>query len=424
MDLKQLKGLREKYLEGDKNSQWADPNWHLKNRVTTLEDLLASFPDISIPKQIFQSGYKLSIMPLSLLLALEYPELRGKNIPRLDFFEKNEVKKDDPYGIFSKGRRIEVDNVYLGSQKFPRSFLMNITTECPMGCVSCYKGEYTRTIDSEYLTDLSRAVGMQAEKLVEYLNKNSKIASVIVSGGEPLLLGNSGIEKMLNHFKKAEYLQELRFCTGSLFQGWPFRIDDELLNLLKGFEEEKEIPVHFNANLSHPAQFSTEAVEAVKKIRNYGFSINAQVPLQEGINVFRNDYEKMMGTLHQLAELQGKHGVRPYKYILHMNSGSLDYSVPLEFMLGVLGGLKYRTDHPLPETWQPVSMSILCREGNILLSPQLVFGMKKEVFSDFVEYQIPVPEEGGFRYVAYREPVMPGFNDDVKSLEKIKIIET
>lgn len=99
-------------------------------------------------------------------------------------------------------------------------------------------------------------------------------------------------------------------------------------------------------------------------------------------------------------------------------------TVPLEHMLGVLGELKYRIDHPWPETWMPVSMSILCKEGNILLSPQLVFGMKKAINKEdeFVEYQIPVPDKDGFRMVEYREPLMHGYNDDANSLRTLKIL--
>jgi hypothetical protein len=105
-----------------------------------------------------------------------------------------------------------------------------------------------------------------------------------------------------------------------------------------------------------------------------------------------------------------------------MNCGSLDYSVPLEFMLGVAGELKYRTDHPWPETWMPVSFSILCKEGNILLSPKDIFGMKKRIKKKqgYVEYKIPVPENGEFRYATYREPLMPGYNDNPDSLRGIR----
>ncbi|MFH1440190.1 MAG: 4Fe-4S cluster-binding domain-containing protein [Candidatus Woesearchaeota archaeon] len=320
---------------------------------------------------------------------------------------------------------------------------MNITNKCPFGCSSCYKGEYTRIEDAEFFTSLAKAANIQSQALVKYINQNSDIASVIISGGEPLLLDNIGINKILENFRKIKnsnskntnhkitnqenikQLVELRICTGALFQGWPFRIDDELLRLLKDYENDTGTIVHFNVHLSHPAQFTPESIKAIKRIRKYGFCINSQVPLQRDVNIFLEDKTKTLNTLYKLAELQARHGIRPYKYILHMHSGSLEYSVPLEFMLNIIGELKYRTDHPLPETWQPVSFSILCKEGNILLTPQMRLGLGKSINQDkgYVEYKIPVPyvskdismssqhDQKYFKYVAYREPLVVGIND-------------
>lgn len=404
------KSERLDQIASEFGDDWSSVRFHQEHALETGEELSRVFPQISVDK-VISSGYKLSLMPLP--LAVDNAEWLSKIIPKPDFFAAHPAKKSDPYGIFEKGIKKYRDGHYLGSQKFLRSFLMNITSMCPHGCVDCYKGVFTRVRGKEFFTELEKAVSVQSKLLVEYLNENPLIQTVIVSGGEPLLLEDSGIKEMLTHFTKAKYLAEFRICTGTIFQGEPFRIGTELLESLKKFEEETGIRVHFNTHVNHPSQFTPESLLAVDLVHQYDFSINTQIPLQEGVNVFREDYKKTMNTLYRLAELQGRSGVRPYKYILHMNSGSLDYSVPLEFMLKVLGELKYRTDHPLPETWQPVSMSILCSEGNILLSPQMNFGLKKEVVQEegYVEYHIPVPEGEGFKFVQYREPLMQGFND-------------
>jgi lysine 2,3-aminomutase len=391
-----------------KTDNWADIKFHLKHRITKKEELVKILGIIeeSYLADVLGKGYSLSVLPLN--LAIGNKDLLNKFLPKPDFFLEHAAKYIDPYGIFDKGTIVEKEGVYIGSQKFQRSLLMNITSACPIGCVGCYKGEYTRLKEKEFFTDLEKAVSIQSEKLVEYLNNNKKIQSVIMSGGEPLLLSNQGIEKILERLKHAKYLTEFRICTGTIFQGLPYRIDEELLDILKKFENESGIQVHFNAHLSHPSQFTTDALIAVHKIREKGFCINTQVPLQRNVNIFLEDRNKTMQTLYELTELQGKSGVRPYKYILHMNSGSLEYSVPLEFMLNVLGELKYRTDHPWPETWMPISVSILCKEGNMLLSPQLLLCIEKEINAEkgYIEYKIPVPADEGFKKVSYREPII------------------
>jgi L-lysine 2,3-aminomutase len=399
---------------------WSNIDFHIRYRVKTVEDLFNAFNLDGSIRKVVKKGYNLSIMPLNMVVGNEY--LLNKFIPKKDFFTEHFAKSWDPYGIFNKGAKIFRGKQYLASQKFERSVLMNITSACPIGCVGCYKGEFTRIVGKKFYTDLYRAVDKQSRALVAYLNKRKEIKCVIISGGEPLLLPNSSIKRLLQHFKLAKHLVELRICTGVIFQGLPFRIDKRLLDILEGFEKETGIKINFTAHLSHPCQFTPEALIAIKRITKRGFAINSQVPLQRNVNVFPEDMGKTLGTLLELARLQGASGVRPYKYILHMNVGSLEYSVPLEFALKALAELKYRVDHPLPETWQPVSCSILCRQGNVLLSPQLLFTINKKVcrYKDSVKYLIPVPTGGGWRTIEYVEPLLAGCNDDPDSLTKTK----
>lgn len=375
-------------------------------------------PEIS---NVIKKGYNLSILPLALVTRNK--NLLNKFIPKKDFFTDHEAKSWDPYGIFSEEVKLNREGTYLASQKFKRSILMNITSLCPIGCTGCYKGEFTRISGKKFYTDFGNAVSIQSKLLVEHLNEHPEIKTVIISGGEPLLLSDDGFKAMLHQFSKARFLTEIRICTGVIFQGLPFRITDRLLDILENFENESGIKINFNAHLAHPEQFTPESLIAIKKITKRGFPINTQVPLQRNVNIFIDDFGKTMKTLCRLAQLQGSSGVRPYKYILHMNVGSLEYSVPLEFMLEVLAELKYRIDHPWPETWQPVSYSILYRKGNILLSPQMLYVIKKDVHPDkgFVKYHIPVPVGGGkWAIVDYSEPLLKGFNDNPESLNKYR----
>lgn len=421
MKLNEVKKNKLDKLIKSKNYNWGDIDFHITYRITTYQDLIEILEEIEPEiEEIIKKGYNLSIMPLALVTRNK--DLLNKFIPKKDFFTDHIAKSWDPYGIFGKKVKLFREGFYLASQKFKRSVLMNITSACPLGCVGCYKGVFTRIVGKKFYTDLKKAVSKQTKLLVKHLNEHPEIKTIIVSGGEPLLLTNDGYRKMLQEFKKAKHLGEFRICTGVIFQGLPFRIDDELLDLLEDFENETGIKVNFNAHLGHPEQFTPESLIAIRKIIRKGFPINSQVPLQRNVNIFIENFNKTMDILYRLAQLQGISGVRPYKYILHMNVGSLEYSVPLEFMLKVLAELKYRVDHPWPETWQPVSYSILYQKGNILLSPQMLYAIKKEVRKDedCIIYHIPVPiGNRKWQTVKYVEPLLKGHNDNPDSLKKL-----
>lgn len=422
MKLSEAKRNKLDKLIKRKNYNWGNIDFHITYRITTYQDLVEILQEIEPEIEgIVKRGYNLSIMPLALVTKSK--DLLNKFIPKKDFFTDHIAKSWDPYGIFGKKVKIYREGFYLASQKFKRSVLMNITSACPLGCVGCYKGVFTRMVGKKFYTDLHKAVSKQSRLLVKHLNEHPEIRTVIVSGGEPLLLTNEGYRKILQEFKKAKYLGEFRICTGVIFQGLPFRIDDKLLELLRNFENETGIKVNFNAHLGHPEQFTPEALIAIRKIIRKGLPINSQVPLQRNVNIFIENFNKTMGILYQLAQLQGISGVRPYKYILHMNVGSLEYSIPLEFMLKVLAELKYRVDHPWPETWQPVSYSILYQKGNILLSPQMLYIIKKEVHknNDSVIYHIPVPiGNRKWQTIKYTEPLLKGYNDNSNSLKNFR----
>jgi len=384
--------LKEKYF-----INWQDIKFHLEYRIVNESQLNIVIPNA----KKYNKKYELSIMPFALVARNK--ALLNKFIPKADFFQEHIAKSNDPYNIFDSKSRKYKDDIYVGSQKYERTLLMNITSNCPIGCVGCYKGIYTRT-KTKFFTDFSK-LNIQAKKAVNYLNNNKIISCLIISGGEPLLLSNAKIQGLFKIFKKSKYLKEIRICTGSLFQGLPFRIDDELLQILKIFESNTGIKICFNCHLSHPSQFLPEVLFTIRKIINAGFMINSQVPLQRNVNIFTNNFNKTVNTINKLNELQGILGIRPYKYILHMNVGSLKYSVPLEFILNIIGETKYRLDHPFPETWQPTSYSILYSKGNILLSPQLILLIKKEIFDEYIQYKIPVyKSQNKFEYISYIEP--------------------
>ena len=74
----------------------------------------------------------------------------------------------------------------------------------------------------------------------------------------------------------------------------------------------------------------------------------------------------------------------------------------------------------------PTSFSAFTKRGNILLTPDMVFRMEKEVDKgrSRVSYRIKLPVVEGTRVKwiedLYEEVLIEGVNDDPKSLEKVK----
>jgi len=411
---------------------WGDVNFHLRYRIQDIDDLIELKPELqdsknSMLKAVNEKGYLLSILPLNLLLPRE---VLNQFLPPHDFSTPHPAKDIDPYGIASYNTKIVKDNLWLGSKKFPHTVLMNIHGHCPIGCSDCYKSYYVREKGRENelgagdpYEKVPVKLKEQTISLVEWLNKNPQVYDVIISGGEPLLRPNIHIKLMLEEFKKAKFLKILRICTGVIFLGLPFRIDDELLDILLKFSEDTGVKITFQAHLSNHLQITPEAVIAVKKIREAGFNIYSQTPIKEGINFFSNDIEKTLIFLRELVRKQFLIGVEPYKLIVDMHPRTIAYYVPIEKLSKVFSALF--DSHVIPDLERPKTLSILSKQGNLVLSWHSLFAMKKEVDTKkgIVRYHIPKvileKNEEVIEDYVYEEPLLVS-NEDPDSLLKIQ----
>jgi L-lysine 2,3-aminomutase len=408
---------------------WGDPKFHLDCRCEKVDTLIKLKPELkskakSITEIVEKKQYLLSVLPLNLLLPYE---VLNQFIPPSDFTDPHPTKDKDPYGIYLRGVRIFGKvGLPLGSHKFRNSILMDIQGWCPIGCSDCYKSYYTRERGHDLGVN-HKTVKKQTKELVIWMNQNPEIYDVIISGGEPLTISNLELKTMLDEFKKAKFLKVLRICTGTIFLGLPFRIDEELLSIITEFCDDTGIRVTFNAHLSNHYQVTPEAIIAIQKIKKRGFKIYSQTPIKEGVNFFSDDLKKTIGLWIKLGETQLLCDVEPYKFIIDMHPQTLAYYVPIESVLKIWS-IVYES-HNCPELERPRTLSILCRQGNIILSGHTVFAMKKEVDKNrkVVKYYIPrvsSNNQKGFTqkvsFFTYREPLLEGKNDDPYSLEKLR----
>ncbi len=432
---KNINREQEKYLYNFINKEildWGDTSFHLKNRIQDINDLIEIRPELESKKEsilniIKNKGYLLSILPLNLFMP---EEVLLQFIPPNDFSVPHPLKDIDPYGIASPNVKIIKNSIWIASKKFEHTVLMNIHGHCPIGCSDCYKSFYVREKGHENelgagdpYEKVPKKLKHQTKYLVEWLNTNPQIYDVIISGGEPFLRQNNHIKILLNEFRNARYLRILRFCTGVIFLGLPFRIDDELLDIINEFTEDTDTKITFQTHISNHLQISPEAVLSVKKIKKRGFSIYSQTPIKKGINFFLDDLEKTIFYFRELVKKQFLIGVEPYKFIVDMHPRTLAYYIPIEALIKAYGHLF--DSHNIPELERPKTLSILSKQGNLVLSSHSLFAMKKEVdySNKLVKYRIPKltlnNEMTSIEEFYYTEPLSQ-LNEDPDSLEKLR----
>jgi len=468
----------------EEDIHWGEWKFHLNNRIHIqkiadggestikkyIEEFRKSVKDIEVNSgfilKLVNEGvsngdnssikryYDLSILPLNLLIG---DKVLKYFIPPEDYLKPHHTKKADPYGIIHGVTRAKITDSnkrvlitdenknILGSHKFSHTLLFNIDFYCPIGCSDCYKTRFgTReftdikfkhnfySLDDigEIFPPTKSQVLEQAKKTVHWMNntlRGQQVYDVILSGGEPLYtLDNDKLRSVLNEFSHAKHLRIFRICTGSIFLGLPFRIDDELLDLLKNFTNQTGIKITFQAHLGNQHMISPESIIAVTKIRRRGIPIYSQIPIKNGINFFLEDKIKTINELIELGRKQNMIGVEPYMFIVDMHPSTNAFYVPLEPLLQVWGELVESHDYPGLE--RPRTLSLLFEKGNIILAGNNLLVMKKYVNKDlgYVEYHIP-RVGGNHKWITeiketfiYKEPIIEGINDDPNSIAKLK----
>lgn len=229
----------------------------------------------------------------------------------------------DPYGDdkHNKGNGI--------LHKYPYSALVVATDYCSMYCRHCFRKAIVGLPNDKTVENFQKAA--------EYIREHKEITNVIISGGDPLLIGTKRIIKMLESLIDIDHINYVRIGTRTPVV-YPMRFfDDELMEYLKEFNKKKTLylPTHFN----HVNEISEDARKAVLRIREAGITVNNQAVLLKGVNDTVEDIENLMNGLVKI-------GVNPYYLYQCMPVSRVrhHFQVPLKQGIDIVDKAKERLD--------------------------------------------------------------------------------
>lgn len=164
------------------------------------------------------------------------------------------------------------------------------TDLCGIYCRYCTRKHFTAS-------DQVLATDPQIEQAVNYVKAHPEIKEIIFSGGDPLTIGNSKLAKMLSAFYDIDHVELIRIGSRMPTVN-PFRIDDELVTLLKSFK-----PVYFMSHFNHPDELTRDSAMALEKLVDNGVPVFNQLVLLNGIN---NDAALIYALSRRLLYLRVK----------------------------------------------------------------------------------------------------------------------
>jgi lysine 2,3-aminomutase len=205
--------------------------------------------------------------------------------------------------------------------KYKYGVVYMVSNTCAMYCRFCTRKRKVGISDN----------GMSSEALasgLEYIRRNPSIKEVILSGGDPLLLGDDRIEEILTKLQGIKHVEWIRIGSRTPVT-LPSRITPELCSIIKRFN-----PLYFLTHFNHPSELTPQSKEACKLIADAGIPLGNQTVLLKGINDSKETMCKLMFGLL-------KNRVRPY-YLFQADyiKGIEHFRTKVEVGIEIMGHLK------------------------------------------------------------------------------------
>ena len=208
-------------------------------------------------------------------------------------------------------------------KKYHGRALLVATGTCAVNCRYCFRRNYPYE---------EAPAGLEAwEPAFRELEADASIREIILSGGDPLILTDSALERMVERLDRIPHLQRLRIHS-RLPIVIPARVTDGLISTLRTSRLAPIVVVHSN----HPAELDTATAEALRRLINAGIPVLNQAVLLKGVN---DDAEVLAELSERLVNLAA---MPYYLHQLDPVTGSLHFQIPVERGLELIAALRRR----------------------------------------------------------------------------------
>jgi len=207
-------------------------------------------------------------------------------------------------------------------QKYPGRALLITTGACPVHCRYCFRREFPYSEQTAARDNWQAALGSLAG--------NRRIRELILSGGDPLSLGNAQLGRLFTAVASAlPQVTTLRIHTRFPVV-LPARVDAGLIELLAAAPFDVVVVLHTN----HPAEIDASFVRAAERLKPVTNALLNQAVLLRGIN---DD----PATLVELGQRLLAAGVLPYYlHLLDRVTGTAHFEVDEHTALGLIESVR------------------------------------------------------------------------------------
>lgn len=232
----------------------------------------------------------------------------------------NEVELEDLNAAEDPLHEDDMSPVPNITHRYPDRVLFLTTSQCGLYCRFCTR--------KRKVGDSSKINLKELESAFRYLEQHTEINDVILSGGDPLMLTDTMLEKILKRIRSIPHIQIIRLGT-KMPCVLPQRITPELCDMIKKYH-----PVYINTHFNHPWEITEESKKACGMLADAGCPVGNQTVLLKGVN---DDPDVMKELMKGLLAMR----VRPYYiYQADLTKGANHFRTPIDVGLEIMDKLR------------------------------------------------------------------------------------
>ncbi|HEY4643663.1 MAG TPA: KamA family radical SAM protein [Bacteroidota bacterium] len=209
------------------------------------------------------------------------------------------------------------------THRYPDRVLFLVTSQCSMYCRFCTR--------KRKVGDSSKINMKYLQSGLDYIRSHPEVRDVIMSGGDPLMLTDHMLEKVLIGLREIPHVEIIRLGT-KMPCVLPQRITPKLCRMLRNYH-----PIYVNTHFNHPWECTPEAKRACEMLADAGCPVGNQAVLMKGVN---DDPDLMLELVRKLLAMR----VRPYYlYQADVTKGTNYFRTPVRVGLEIMDKLRGHT---------------------------------------------------------------------------------
>jgi lysine 2,3-aminomutase len=209
------------------------------------------------------------------------------------------------------------------THRYPDRVLFLVTSQCSMYCRFCTR--------KRKVSDSSKINSKWIQDGIDYIAAHPEVRDVVLSGGDPLMVTDYVLERILSSLRAIPHVEIIRLGT-KMPCVLPQRITPKLCKMLKKYH-----PIYVNTHFNHPWECTPEAEKACAMLADAGCPVGNQAVLMKGVN---DDADVMLELHRKLLKMR----VRPYYiYQADLTKGTNHFRTPVRKGLEIMDKLRGHT---------------------------------------------------------------------------------